>query len=198
MASWPLRVRHHIVVNLLVAVLLLSFCRAQVEDAESGTCSNDAGDGNNIGDTGSGGRRRAKVTLLDSYTHTCRDEHENCLEWANAGECSNNPAFMYTHCRRSCASCDEDVTEPAPAPEAVEKESECKDQHEQCAPWASRTVSECDSNPGYMHKNCKRSCNLCPDQLHDISRGSLFGEVQVLSEHGNGNATEEKLTLKLI
>jgi len=40
-------------------------------------------------------------------------------------------------------------------------DSNCKDEHEQCEMWAS--LLECDSNPGYMLRNCKKSCNICGD-----------------------------------
>ena len=35
----------------------------------------------------------------------------------------------------------------------------CVDKHGNCGRWASR--GECNKNPGYMHTNCRRSCNVC-------------------------------------
>jgi prolyl 4-hydroxylase len=36
----------------------------------------------------------------------CEDEDGNCRSWANLGECSKNPGFMHTQCRKSCKVCD--------------------------------------------------------------------------------------------
>ncbi|MGK3736256.1 MAG: hypothetical protein ACI8RD_004981 [Bacillariaceae sp.] len=36
---------------------------------------------------------------------TCVDENENCLNWANNGECQKNQQFMLVDCRKSCKSC---------------------------------------------------------------------------------------------
>ncbi|KAL1499036.1 hypothetical protein AB1Y20_013552 [Prymnesium parvum] len=35
----------------------------------------------------------------------CRDEHDGCVQWAQAGECDKNPSFMKTTCAVSCHSC---------------------------------------------------------------------------------------------
>ena len=37
--------------------------------------------------------------------------------------------------------------------------SNCTDNHASCSSWSSR--SECYNNPGYMLKNCRKSCNNC-------------------------------------
>ena len=42
--------------------------------------------------------------------------------------------------------------------------SKCQDQHEKCEMWAD--LGECDANPPYMHVYCKRSCELCDDQMY--------------------------------
>ena len=31
-----------------------------------------------------------------------QDDNENCLGWANAGECTKNSKFMSDHCKKSC------------------------------------------------------------------------------------------------
>ena len=36
----------------------------------------------------------------------------------------------------------------------------CEDWNDNCDDWASS--GECDKNPGYMHKECRLSCKLCP------------------------------------
>jgi prolyl 4-hydroxylase len=127
------------------------------------------------------------------FSRWCQDDHDSCTEWADSGECIKNPKYMYSKCRRSCQACDDDIQEPSPP------KNDCHDEHENCEQWAHREKSECDANPKYMHTYCKRSCGVCPDQMQsgdDIARGIQFGELQVLSEWGN--ATEEKLALKLI
>ena len=35
----------------------------------------------------------------------CVDAHDTCAEWARAGECDHNPAFMVTGCPAACGSC---------------------------------------------------------------------------------------------
>lgn len=41
----------------------------------------------------------------------------------------------------------------------------CIDKHELCSEWISWDSNECESNPGYMLSNCKKSCGYCtPDQ----------------------------------
>lgn len=42
---------------------------------------------------------------------------------------------------------------PGPKPEG------CTDNHHYCSSWAS--LGYCGSNPGYMHINCRKSCNTC-------------------------------------
>ena len=42
--------------------------------------------------------------------------------------------------------------------------SKCQDQHDKCEMWAS--LGECDANPPYMHVYCKRSCELCDEQMY--------------------------------
>ena len=37
----------------------------------------------------------------------CRNLHERCLEWAQAGECESNQAFMHRECAPVCYSCEE-------------------------------------------------------------------------------------------
>ena len=39
------------------------------------------------------------------FNLACEDEPQhaaNCPNWAQVGECSNNPAFMLDHCKNSC------------------------------------------------------------------------------------------------
>ncbi len=41
------------------------------------------------------------------------DQHANCGDWARAGECTNNPDYMLSSCRRACAV---DAAEPLGCP----------------------------------------------------------------------------------
>ena len=40
---------------------------------------------------------------------------------------------------------------------------ECEDENEECSKWAKE--GECIANPGYMTFYCRRSCELCADQM---------------------------------
>eukprot|EP00310_Coccolithus_braarudii_P021085 CAMPEP_0183348094 /NCGR_PEP_ID=MMETSP0164_2-20130417/12722_1 /TAXON_ID=221442 /ORGANISM="Coccolithus pelagicus ssp braarudi, Strain PLY182g" /LENGTH=337 /DNA_ID=CAMNT_0025519643 /DNA_START=26 /DNA_END=1036 /DNA_ORIENTATION=- len=37
---------------------------------------------------------------------TCRDFHDNCMQWMAAGECEKNPVYMRQNCAMSCESCE--------------------------------------------------------------------------------------------
>lgn len=45
----------------------------------------------------------------------CRDNHDECENWASTGECTSNSAFMQQECRKSChaAPC---PSKPLPIP----------------------------------------------------------------------------------
>jgi hypothetical protein len=43
---------------------------------------------------------------------------------------------------------------------AAASQASCIDRHVDCPSWA--TAGECQKNPGYMHKDCQRSCGQCP------------------------------------
>lgn len=45
-------------------------------------------------------------------------------------------------------------------PKALPKEGDCVDGHEQCTEWAY--FGECEKNPEFMKKSCKKACKLCP------------------------------------
>ena len=46
---------------------------------------------------------------------------------------------------------------------------ECEDEKEECSKWAKE--GECIANPGYMTFACRRSCELCADQMY-VSKNS--------------------------
>jgi len=35
----------------------------------------------------------------------CENEHPSCGEWADSGECTKNPGYMHSQCRKSCGTC---------------------------------------------------------------------------------------------
>ena len=35
----------------------------------------------------------------------CADELDECVKWAESGECTTNPSFMLVRCKRSCKAC---------------------------------------------------------------------------------------------
>mmetsp|Transcript_55854 Transcript_55854/g.133852 ORF Transcript_55854/g.133852 Transcript_55854/m.133852 type:complete len:249 (-) Transcript_55854:83-829(-) len=40
----------------------------------------------------------------------CADQSTRCTEWTHAGECTANPAFMHSTCRKSCGACSKQST----------------------------------------------------------------------------------------
>ena len=40
----------------------------------------------------------------------CVDQSSRCTEWRRAGECTANPAFMLSTCRKSCGACSKQST----------------------------------------------------------------------------------------
>jgi hypothetical protein len=49
-----------------------------------------------------------EVEEEDDEDNLCVDEHENCMSWAEVGECEKNPGFMEENCERSCNICSGD------------------------------------------------------------------------------------------
>ncbi|CAG5114965.1 unnamed protein product [Candidula unifasciata] len=75
----------------------------------------------------------------------CDDKVGSCGVWASNGECQNNPAYMATHCRKSCKICESEVT--------------CEDLNSNCPEW--KRNGQCRANPTYMKHNCKKTCGEC-------------------------------------
>eukprot|EP00804_Cyclotella_cryptica_P017815 CCRYP_001224-RC/>CCRYP_001224-RC protein AED:0.17 eAED:0.17 QI:97/1/1/1/1/1/4/304/518 len=90
----------------------------------------------------------------------CIDDDESCAIYASQGACLDNPGYMTYHCSRSCGTCDA-ARKAIEAAEFVEEGDEipCMDDHYQCLEWAG--MGECDANPGYMLRKCKRACLVC-------------------------------------
>ena len=45
-----------------------------------------------------------RMLVLHART-MCFDRDANCAQWAAAGECEANEAFMATKCRKACSKC---------------------------------------------------------------------------------------------
>ena len=43
----------------------------------------------------------------------------------------------------------------------------CQDNDPRCPKFASWESDECNKNPAYMHKYCKKSCGICSDTLSE-------------------------------
>jgi hypothetical protein len=100
----------------------------------------------------------------------CEDEEDDCVEWAEDGECETHPRFMLVGCRKSCNNCEagfedygidqlvegehasnveqviNDMKELREDSETSEEMHElldnCINKHELCAFW--NVISECE------------------------------------------------------
>lgn len=115
--------------------------------------------------------RVCDVSTDGKCTEACADTHERCPVWKSEGQCSRNAEYMNEHCPESCGKCPSG-SGYASAEEGVRKnipggivgsidgeDPSCVDNDERCGFWASE--KECESNPGYMLKNCAKSCKAC-------------------------------------
>lgn len=96
------------------------------------------------GNTGGGGGGSVVTTETPVKPDmTCRDTHKYCADWAKAGECKSNPAWMLKGCPVACDEC----------------ENECADHNSHCSSWKAR--GECKKNAPYMNIYCAKSCEVC-------------------------------------
>ena len=141
--------------RLFVVLLILPYILCQQQqscDAEDETCI-----------TTSTPIATPHRQLPDDFIDPCQDSQASCSQWANEGECLNNPNFMLAQCPRSCGTC-------VPLHDGEEEESEnavassvCVDDEEKCSTWAD--MGECAMNP---------LCKLCAYVLCSISIISLI------------------------
>jgi hypothetical protein len=61
------------------------------------------------------------------------DQHDECYDWAEDGDCEENEDFMYAECATSCEA------------------------RQNCAEWAD--AGECAENPDFMMDNCASFCD---------------------------------------
>ena len=97
----------------------------------------------------------------DSPQVECIDHDENCATWSSQGDCDTNPGYMTHHCSSSCNTCEvlEAAAKDAEFADEGVNTAPCRDDHYQCLDWAGS--GECDANPGYMLKSCRRACLVC-------------------------------------
>mmetsp|Transcript_4906 Transcript_4906/g.5699 ORF Transcript_4906/g.5699 Transcript_4906/m.5699 type:complete len:501 (-) Transcript_4906:50-1552(-) len=102
-------------------------------------------------------------------SNNCVDKHEDCLMWAEFGECQKNKVFMESNCMQSCELC------VNPVITSWRTNIDCEDRHPNCDVWASH--GECITNPGYMSQGCSKSCNVCIDVGQARNEGIKEGEI---------------------
>ena len=74
-----------------------------------GSCSADSPETCEVG----AGNIETDANVNDSEDSDCQDEHPKCQDWANIGECDENPNYMLHSCRRSCLQCPDQAAELA-------------------------------------------------------------------------------------
>ena len=99
---------------------------------------------------------------------------KNCDSLTDGGECEKNPGFMKYACPDSCDMCDEFKSSVAKKEQVADL---CFDEHAKCKGWAS--TGECEFNPVFMLKECRRSCFQCYEDA------TQFGIEQELPDEGD-------------
>jgi len=78
---------------------------------------------------------------------TCQDKSSSCPSRAMAGDCYTVADWdaIFEECPKSCNQC------------------KCGDNHAACPDWAAG--GGCESNPGWLHKQCRKSCKQCTPEV---------------------------------
>ncbi|KAL8586258.1 hypothetical protein ACOMHN_003773 [Nucella lapillus] len=112
----------------------------------------------------------------------CHDERAECSQWAQVGECQRNSYWMLKHCKVSCNTCEGQTTSATtPNPGQTTPTGECVDENASCQAWAQN--GQCDANPGYMRKHCRKSCQVC----------SGNGETTTNTQTPTGDCVDEQV-----
>lgn len=132
-------------------------------------------------------------------SNECYDVHEECFTWKNNAECETN-ASVKRYCKKSCGQCHHQQHHNSYYKRKNDLGLEssyvdnnnvvCEDIHDGCFGWAKK--GECESNPNYMLKYCRKSCGVCiaePEMEEDrmkyvediLSKTANFGEIQTAS-----------------
>ncbi|CAL1545141.1 unnamed protein product [Lymnaea stagnalis] len=116
----------------------------------------------------------------------CKDQKDNCPEWAEEGHCEKNPEYMLKECQKSCQdstgcmhTCEGGETEVngrcvggvkgqtvsggagkvnGGSTSGGDDNGDCDDKDANCPKWAKG--GQCKDNPGWMLVNCKKSCKV--------------------------------------
>jgi prolyl 4-hydroxylase len=134
--------------------------------------------------------------VSDETSGECKDRHERCKLWAQAGECKANAANMKKYCPKACNIC------TAEGDEEEEKQvSTCVDSHPDCAFWAES--GECEANRVYMHKNCAKRCGTCVEEpaMEPSEKEEVAKMLQKTLEFGvlqEATGSEKRKTLDAI
>lgn len=94
---------------------------------------------------------QAEPSLGGLISSECKDRSKSCAARAEQGICYRADSWeaIFEECPDSCNQC------------------KCGDNHKLCPVWALQ--NQCAENPGWMHSQCRYSCNACGDQLEDAS-----------------------------
>jgi len=65
--------------------------------------------------------------------------------------------------------------------------ADCQDDNPKCFDWSR--IGECDANPVYMIRSCRRSCTQCPDQAEELAA------ILAAKERKKKVYTQEELTV---
>ncbi|KAK3602503.1 hypothetical protein CHS0354_022371 [Potamilus streckersoni] len=122
-------------------------------------CKKSCGQCNNNTNTILKRTRIASTTPLPSTTKSstqrnCIDKHDafQCQNFARAGECDKNPAWMIPNCQRSCGICS--------------LSDGCENKHNDTVECDRRaSEGECETKPLWMIPNCQRSCHACQQSI---------------------------------
>ena len=91
----------------------------------------------------------AVVFLSSVSAENCKDADTRCEGWAKVGECTKNPTWMATNCRKSCNKCEDE---------------QCKDKSTEadCKFWKARHYCPKSSKwYSFMKDNCQKTCEFC-------------------------------------
>ena len=84
--------------------------------------------------------RRSAAWLLLPLASAPVDQHENCQQWAEGGECDRNPQYMQQQCAKACSGAKSYVSQ-------LKRE---------CNGYAKQ--GECSRNPAFMLSSCRAEC----------------------------------------
>ncbi|KAI8781987.1 cysteine-rich venom protein LIO1 [Biomphalaria glabrata] len=127
----------------------------------------------------------------------CNDNAGGCAAWAKDGQCQINPKYMLKNCKKSCDVCkakggsvNQGGEDKGGSVNQGGEDEDCNDNAGGCAAWAKDR--QCQINPKYMLKNCKKSCNVCKAKGGSVNQGGedKGGSVNQGGEDKGGNVNQ--------